>query len=152
MKKNLFALLLLSTLCACGDTDKDETAPIISADGIVANPIDCQVYNRGDVIPFTYVFTDDRELGKFNIEVHPNFNHHTHSTTSVDCELDDKKEEVHAWVFNQDYDIPSGLRTYTPRVDIPIPADVDPGDYHFMVRLTDRVGWQQLHAVAIKIK
>ena len=33
----------------------------------------------------------------------------------------------------------------------PIPADAALGDYHFMIRLTDRAGWQQLHAVAIKI-
>lgn len=26
------------------------------------------------------------------------------------------------------------------------------GEYHFMIRLTDRAGWQQLKAVAIKIK
>ena len=43
------------------------------------------------------------------------------------------------------------LEYYTARHDIAIPADIDPGDYHFMVRLTDRAGWQQLHAMAIKI-
>lgn len=29
---------------------------------------------------------------------------------------------------------------------------VDPGDYHFMVRLTDRAGWQELHSVAIELQ
>ena len=55
-------------------------------------------------------------------------------------------------MFNQDYTIPAGRRSYTARVDIQIPADAETGDYHFMIRLTDRAGWQQLKAVAIKVK
>ena len=45
-----------------------------------------------------------------------------------------------------------GQRSHTARLDIPVPANIKPGDYHFMIRLTDRVGWQQLKAVAIKIE
>jgi len=128
------------------------TYPEISQEGIVANPTDCQVYERGGVIPFNYIFKDDTELGSYNIEVHNNFDHHTHSTSSVECQMDEKKTPQNPWVYNQDFSIPEGQRTYTSRFDIPIPADIDTGDYHFMVRLTDRAGWQQLHAVAIKIK
>ena len=56
------------------------------------------------------------------------------------------------WVFNQDYQIPAGQKSYTARFDIQIPADIDEGDYHFMVRLTDRAGWQELKGIAIKIE
>jgi len=73
-------------ITACGDDDddtKDMTYPVISAEGITANPVDCQVYQRGSVIPFHYVFTDDTELGAYNIEIHTNADHHTHSTSSV---------------------------------------------------------------------
>ncbi|MDR2424760.1 MAG: DUF4625 domain-containing protein, partial [Prevotellaceae bacterium] len=35
--------------------------------------------------------------------------------------------------------------------EIAVPADIDAGDYHFMVRLTDKSGWQQLAAVSVKI-
>lgn len=154
-KSNILILSLLCALfCACSSSDddtKDMTYPVISDKGITANPIDCQVYHRGESIPFLYVFTDDTELGTYNIEVHNNFDHHTHSGSAVECEKEAKKDPVNPWVFNQDYTIPAGLCTYTARVDIPIPADVDTGDYHFMVRLTDRAGWQQLHAMAIKI-
>ncbi len=156
MKKYILPLLMLCALCACSSSDdedaKDMTAPVISDQGITANPTDCQVYQRGGVIPFNYVFTDDTELGSYNIEIHNNFDHHTHSTSSVECEMDAKKEVNNPWVFNQDYTIPTGLKNFTSRIDIPIPSDIDPGDYHFMVRLTDRAGWQQLRAMAIKIK
>ena len=156
MKRNtICSILLLCALSACSGSDddvqKDMQQPVISDQGITANPIDCQQYRRGDVIPFHYVMTDNQELGAYNIEIHNNFDHHTHSTTAVECPMDEQKEPRNPWVFNRDYNIPAGQRTYVARHDIPIPADIDPGDYHFMVRLTDRVGWQQLHAVAIKI-
>lgn len=159
----MLALVSVLTLgfTACGDDDdaKDMTYPVISADGITANPIDCQVYQRGTVIPFHYIFTDDTELGAYNIEIHNNADHHSHSTSSVECEDEDEHEHEHEheheavkpWVFNQDFTIPAVQRSFEARHDIAIPADIDTGDYHFMVRLTDRAGWQQLHAIAIKI-
>ena len=155
-KSNIIILSLLCVLyCACSsdndDDTKDMTFPVISDSGITANPVDCQVYHRGESIPFLYVFTDNMELGSYNIEVHNNFDHHTHSSSSVECEQEAKKEPVKPWIFNQDYTIPAGQRSYTAKVSIPIPADVDPGDYHFMIRLTDKAGWQTLKAMAVKI-
>ncbi len=157
MKKNILTLTLLCALCACSSSDdsettKDMTPPVISSEGITANPIDCQVYQRGGVISFNYVFTDDTELGSYNIEIHNNFDHHTHSTSSVECPMDEKKTPVNPWIYNQDFTIPTGQKKYNSRIDIPIPADIDSGDYHFMVRVTDKAGWQQLHAVAIKVQ
>lgn len=154
-RKNILYMMLLCALCACGSSDDDEPKdmekPVISNQGITANPIDCQQYHRGEVIPFHYVMTDNQELGSYNIEVHNNFDHHTHSTTSAECQMDEEKDPQNPWVYNSDFNIPTGQRTYDARIDIQIPADIDTGDYHFMVRLTDRAGWQQLHAVAIKI-
>ncbi len=153
--KNILYLVLLCALSACNSNDdelqKDTEKPIISELNIVANPIDCQVYHPGDVIPFHYIMTDNLELGAYNIEVHNNFDHHTHSTTAIDCPLDPEKQPQHPWVFNKDYEIPAGLHSFDARHDIQIPTDIDCGDYHFMIRLTDRAGWRQIHAVAIKI-
>ena len=155
MKRNtIYSIMLLCALSACSGSDdeqKDMQQPVISDQGITANPIDCQVYHRGEVIPFHYIMTDDQELGAYNIEIHNNFDHHTHSTTSVECPIEAQKQPQNPWVYNRDFTIPAGQRRYEARHDIEIPADIDPGDYHFMVRLTDRAGWQQLHAVAIKI-
>ena len=155
MKKNTLSLMLLCALSACNGSDDDEQKdmayPVINTTDIVAVPTDCDVYKRGDVIPLNLLFTDDTELGAYNIEIHHNFDHHTHSTSSIECPMDAQKQAVRPWVYNQDFNITAGLRTYTARHDIAIPTDIDAGDYHFMVRLTDRAGWQRLHAVAIKI-
>ena len=163
MTKNIFmslvmALAAFALLASCNKEGKDETQPVITNLGITANPVNCQVYHRGDVIPFCYQFEDDVELGSFNIEIHTNSDHHSHSTESNDhqgaeCTHDHEHAAGgQAWVFNKDYEIPAGQRSYTARVDIPIPADIAEGDYHFMIRLTDRAGWQQLKAIAIIIE
>ena len=159
--KILYIALLPSLLYACSGSDM--TYPLITDLG-VPNPIDCQVYHRGEDIKFCYVFTDDTELGNFNIEIHNNFDHHTHGTSSAECEdHDEHDEEDHDehehdeeeasghWVFSQDYAIPEGQTTYEANLDIHIPGDIEPGDYHFMIRLTDAAGWQQLKAMGIKV-
>ena len=153
MKKTIFSSILLCALCACSSSDKTEdmVLPEIKADGAETCPVDCQQFKRGSVIAFHYQFSDNVELGSYNIEVHNNFDHHTHSTSAAECEIDAEKAPVKPWVYNSDFDIPQGQQTYTAIINIDIPADIDPGDYHFMVRLTDQAGWQQLKSMAIKI-
>lgn len=150
----IFGTTLLMVSCSDDSNEtqaKDIEKPRIE-DGHVPNPIDCQVYTRGQVIPLRYTFTDNQELGNFNIEIHNNFDHHTHSTSATECTLDPKKSPVNPWVFNQSQKIPAGKKSFEAKLDITIPEDIDTGDYHFMIRLTDKAGWQQLKAVSIKIQ
>lgn len=148
----LLTIGMLTTACNKSDDTKDMTYPVISNEGIKAVPSDCQEFLRGGTIHFCYVFSDDTELGSYNIEIHNNFDHHTHGTSSVECDIDDKKDPISPWIYNQDFSIPTGTSSYTAQIEIPVPSDVDAGDYHFMIRLTDKAGWQQLKAMAIKIK
>jgi hypothetical protein len=92
------------------------------------------------------------ELGIYNIEIHNNFDHHSHSTDAVECDSESKKKPINPFVFNRDFPIPVGKTVFEADNTILIPMDVDTGDYHFMIRLTDKAGWQQLKAVSIKIK
>lgn len=142
------------TLAACSgsdDVEKDLEKPTISGAGIVASPIDCQQYKRGEVLPVNYMFGDNRELGEYTLEVHNNFDHHNHDKHNVACEKDEDKEPVKPWIYKKEFKIPSGNKTYTARHDISIPNDIDPGDYHFMIYLTDAAGHMQTLPVSIKI-
>ncbi|GAB6123229.1 DUF4625 domain-containing protein [Dysgonomonas termitidis] len=70
-----------------------------------------------------------------------------------ECELDPKEQPVNPFVYNQDFSIPNGYTMFEADNGIAIPADVDTGDYHFMIiRVTDKAGWQQLKAISLKIK
>ncbi|MCR5821088.1 MAG: DUF4625 domain-containing protein [Bacteroidaceae bacterium] len=154
IRKSIYSLLLVCTFAACSsdeETLKDMTYPEISLEGYTYLPSDCDVYMRGDTIPVRYLLTDNVELGSYNIEIHHNFTHHTHSTSSVECPLEAIKKAENPWVYNYDSQIPAGMSSYNLSFNIPIPSNIDPGDYHFMLRLTDKAGWTQLHAVAIKV-
>lgn len=154
MNKYFIFISLLCALCACSgddEEDKDMVKPSISESGIVASPIDCLVLHRGDVLPVRYLFVDNVELGNYNIEIHNNFDHHTHSTSALDCELEENKLPVNPWIFNKDYNIPEKLKEYKVSLDLKVPEDIDTGDYHFVIRVTDKAGWQEFKAVSIKV-
>ena len=108
-------IFLPCAISACGSTDdsaKDLTMPTIEDTEAETSPTDCEEFHRGDTIFFAYNFSDDTELGSFNIEAHNNFDHHTHSTSAVECEQEDKKQPVRPWTYSQDFQIPPGTASY----------------------------------------
>ncbi len=147
-----FVSLLMLGCSSDDDNDKDLDKPSIDMSGSNASPQNCVILYRGESFPFRAIFSDTQELGNYNIEIHNNFDHHSHSTDNVECDLEPKKNPIKAFVYNQDYSIPAGKTIFDADIEIAIPADVDTGDYHFMVRVTDKAGWQELKAVSLKIK
>ena len=135
----------------CGSDDKQVSKPVINMDYDGAFPKNCVTVYRGESIEFKATFTDEQELGSFNIEIHNNFDHHSHSTDNVECELGDKKTPVKPFIYNKDFSIPSAQTSYSATVKIDIPSDIDTGDYHFMVRLTNRSAWQEIKGISLKI-
>ena len=80
MKTKYILIPLLCALSACSSTDKDTAVPEIIPVGDATAPLNCQEYPRGGAIFFDYLFQDDTELGAYNLEIHNNFDHHTHSS------------------------------------------------------------------------
>lgn len=149
----LFAgLALLITVFGCSkDEEKDEQKPVIDMDFADAFPKPCDTLHRGEIFIFKGLFSDNVELGNFNLELHHNFDHHTHGSHVETCEFDSVKEPVNPFYLNESYSIPAGSVDYSAFVEIPIPVDVDTGDYHFMVKLTDKEGWQSWKSVSVKV-
>ena len=152
MRKIHLILVITSILLfACDDTQKDDVLPIIDMSGDTAFPKNCVTVYRGESFTFNALFTDNVELGSYSIEMHNNFDHHTHSTSSTECEMEAVKKPVNPLLFIDEYDIPQGKTSYSASIEIEIPDDVDTGDYHFMVRLTDTSGWQTFEGISMKI-
>ncbi|MDD4514691.1 DUF4625 domain-containing protein [Massilibacteroides sp.] len=143
------ALLLLG---GCGsDNDDQVSKPAIDMDYAEAFPKNCVTVYRGESFEFKAIFSDEQELGNYNLEIHNNFDHHSHSTDDVACDLEDKKSPVNAFVYNKSFSIPSGQTKYNASATIEIPADIDTGDYHFMIRVTNQAAWQEIKGISIKI-
>lgn len=157
MKKILFQSLLIIGifhLSACRNNDEniDQEKPIIVSDYSESFPTSCSVVKRGESILFKAKFTDNVELGNYNIQVHHNFDHHNHDTSVASCANEDEiKKPIRPWVFNQDFKIPSGSKSTEVSQNIVIPNDIDTGDYHFMIKVTDKSGWATQKGISIKV-
>lgn len=156
MKKYLIALsaaIILFTAACKKDNDQsiDTEYPEINITGANAFPKQCATVKRGEKFIFRALLQDNAALGSISIDIHHNFDHHTHSTEVESCDYEAIKTPVKPFLLIQSYPIPSGLKTFTVEQEITIPVDVDAGDYHFMIRLTDKEGWQTIKGLSIKI-
>ena len=145
---------IMITAVAC---DKDEPAidteyPVIEAQAPGTFPVQCSTLKRGEAFTFKATFTDNIALGSYSLDIHHNFDHHTHSTEVSDCETDPIKKPVNPFLLIKSFDIDPGQQRLEASQTIQVPAGIDPGDYHFMIRLTDKEGWQTIRGISIKIQ
>lgn len=155
MKKQQLPLLFLTLLLALSACKKDSQEidteyPIIDLNG-TAFPQQCAVIKRGEKFIFRAKLSDNVELGSVSIDLHHNFDHHSHSTEVNECNLGMVKLPVKPFLLIKDFPLPAGHKTYEVAQEVTVPADVDAGDYHFLIRLTDKTGWQTLKGLSIKI-
>jgi hypothetical protein len=158
--KNVNILLIIVTMLlvinSCKKDDIDKEKPMIDLSIENAFPVNCDTLYFGESFTMRVRFTDNAELGSYSIELHHNFDHHSHSTEVTECELDPVKTPVNPFLFIQDYDIPAGLSEYVTDVTITIPSGdnnglYDEGDYHFFISLTDAEGWSAQKGLSVKM-
>lgn len=130
----------------------DETPPVIDISTDNAFPKQCSVIKLGEKFVFRADLSDNTELGSVSVDIHHNFDQHNHSTEVSVCNAEAKKTPVNPFLFIKDFPIPPGQKKYQIAQEIQVPADIDPGDYHFLIRLTDKSGWQTIKGLSIKIR
>lgn len=147
----LLTITMLLTAYSCTKEDIDDVKPTIDfgIDGVF--PVPCDTLRKGKEAIFRIKFTDNIELGSYSIDIHHNFDQHSHSTSVESCLLDSKKTALKPWTYIQSYQIPEGLKEFIATGKILVPADIDPGDYHFLYKLTDKSGWQTINGFSIKV-
>lgn len=149
-----FYLILLLFAGACkkdSSTAVDTEYPVIDISRGNAFPIQCSTLKRGEKFTFRAQLSDNTALGSVSVDIHHNFDHHSHSTEVESCGLGQIKTPVKPFLLIQSYPVPAGQSSFGIEQEISVPADVDPGDYHFMIRLTDKEGWQTIKGLSIKI-
>lgn len=147
----LIPVIVFLGLSACNKTETDDIYPVIDMSVTEAFPKDCDTLYVGKSFVFRGLFTDNAELGSYSLDIHNNFDHHSHSSAIVECPLDPVKTPVNPLTFIRDYLIPDVSTRYEAIDTISIPSGVDPGDYHLMIRLTDREGWQTMKGISVKL-
>lgn len=149
--KYMSALAILIGLTACSSDDKDETRPTITVNYENGFPQSCSELKRGETYNFRALVSDNEALASYSIEIHNNFDHHTHDDQEGTCEHEDEKDPVNPLIYMESFSIEGAKTEYEIKIPITIPADADTGDYHCAYSVIDQAGWQTRTSVDIKI-
>ncbi len=148
--KSLFTLCVLCGLLVLSMTsceEADTRPPYIT----VVSPQEDATIETGKELCIQVTFLDNMALRSYKINIHPNFNGHTHAPA---------REEAYERTMNQsqqtvDFEITltsesqndplSGQECFRD-IDIDIPADATPGNYHLLIYCTDAAGNETYYA------
>lgn len=148
----LITLLFSSISCSTdGNNDIDEERPTITINYEGGFPQPCIELVRGDTYEFRAQAADNMALASYSLDIHHNFDHHTHDDQEGECSLDSVKEAANPMLYLENFSIEDGPAEYEIVIPIAIPDDADTGDYHTQFSVTDETGWQSRTAVDIKI-
>ncbi len=152
--KNILYLGIFILIASCSSDNsvaKDEQKPTISVNYEDGFPQGCTELKRGETYAFRANVTDNRALASYSLNIHNNFDHHTHDDQGAKCDLDPIKQAVNPFIFIKNYNIEEGLTSYEINISLAIPDDIDTGDYHCAYSVTDETGWQSRTSIDIKI-
>lgn len=145
-------LVLLFFACSSDDSStKDEEKPTISIAYANGFPQGCEELKRGETYTFRAMVTDNEALATYSIDLHHNFDHHTHDDQIGDCDLLPIKSPDNPWIFMENYSVEGSLKEYEIAIELTIPQDIDTGDYHCAYSITDETGWQSRTSIDVKI-
>lgn len=151
-KYAVMALMTAFTIACKKDKEPiDSEKPTIDIRAESAFPKQCSQIKRGSTVTFRAQLSDNVALGSYSIDVHHNFDHHSHSTEVEECTLEPIKKPVKPFVLVKSVNIPGQVQQYDAQLQIDVPADVDPGNYHFMIRVTDQSGWSTQRGISVRI-
>ncbi len=132
---SILTIFLAFTFASCEKEEAaDTTSPVIQLD----EPEDGDELLIGVGVHFECDFSDDVMLGSYLIEIHNNFDGHSHSTTV--------RAGEEPFFFKKSYDLSGYRNKHEHHHDIVIPENAAPGNYHLVVYCTDEAGNQSLVA------
>jgi len=154
LKKTAFTLFvsLLLINCSSESEDIDKEKPSITINYDNGFPKSCTILEKGKQYTVKVKVSDNIALATYAIDIHHNFDHHTHDDQGSLCELSPIKNPISPLIFMENYNIDNEVKEYEISQSITIPTDIDTGDYHCQISVIDITGWQSRTSVDIKIE
>jgi len=134
---NLFIICTIATMTialnGCKE-DSDTEKPVI----ILEEPAEGDILQIGGEhgVHFDAEFSDNEALASYKVNIHPNFDGHTHTRSAV---VRQSAAETVDFVFEKTWPL-SGRNQAIHHHEIEIPENATPGNYHLMVYCTDAAG------------
>jgi uncharacterized membrane protein len=141
---NFFTICLMAifflAFVACKE-DSDTTKPVIN----LIEPEDGDVLQIGNEngVHFEVEFSDHEMLASYKVDIHSNFDNHSHAATKGEAETEDFNK---SWTWTI-----TGKNTSFHHHEIRIPKNATPGDYHLIVYCTDAAGNESHFAINIEL-
>lgn len=152
--KHIFFLLIAIQIISCttdDGIDKDEQKPTITINYDNGFPQPCTELKKGNTYNFRAIATDNKVLASYSLDIHNNFDHHTHDDQGAQCDLEPIKQAINPLIFMENFSIENSQTSYEINIAITIPNDIDTGDYHCQYSITDETGWQSRTSIDMKI-
>lgn len=150
MKNSIYILAILLFISifvtpSCEKHDADTQKPVINISG----PKENDTLYIGSEVHFEADFSDNVALKSYKIDIHSNFDGHSHKNILTDDSI--------AFSFQKSWNFDEGLKnSHIHHHEISIPNEINgkplkPGAYHFMVYCTDAAGNENWTAIDVKI-
>ncbi|MCH4823877.1 DUF4625 domain-containing protein [Gramella lutea] len=139
--KILLVLLTVTVFTACSDDDDalDSEKPTI----MMSEPEDGEEFEIGGELHFDIDLTDNQGLASYKVDIHNNFDGHTHSVA--------KQQEEELWSYQETFQIAGNPTSFEAHEHIDIPEGIAEGEYHLGVVVVDAAGNQEEAFVEIMI-
>lgn len=119
-----------SLFLSCSDDDGDTTAPVIN----LKAPVEGAVLKIGSDVHFDLELLDNEMLASYKVDIHNNFDSHTHSKAS------NSDNDTAPFAFQKSWDVSGLKKTSIHHHEIIISENATPGKYHLVVYCTDAAG------------
>ncbi|MFO7721139.1 MAG: DUF4625 domain-containing protein [Gillisia sp.] len=142
----LIVAAVFLTSCSSDDDARDTEKPTIS----IMEPHNDEEIAPGGELHFEAIFTDNVALASYKIEIHDDFDVHTHSILK-------SSDNLNPWSFEQVFQIPAGQRSFEAvhHIDIPTMINgqaISEGTYHLGIYVTDTSGNEEQAFLTIHIE
>lgn len=131
MKKVFFIILFGLIFIACKNNQKEELDTQKPSINIIS-PVSGTKFLTGQNMSIELKFTDNLNLSQYKIEIHPNFDGHSHGKTL--------NEGVSPWEWDTIVNMDG--KEHLSQFQLPIPQNTQAGSYHFSVMCTDAAGYE----------
>ncbi len=143
----LFGAFFISiTACDSDNDDFDTDAPTLSVDF----PRPCDTVYLGEEMRFKASFADNEAVKSYKLNMHHNFDHHTHGDHEEICHMDEIKTANKPFLKNWVVNLSEG-ESITTDTSFTIPKGYDEGDYHVLLYITDINGNQGWTGISVKL-
>jgi hypothetical protein len=126
------------------EKEGDTTKPLIN----LIEPEDGDILKIGGDVHFELGLSDNEMLGSYKVEIHSNFDGHTHEKVVTRAGTD---EATVPFTFSQSWDVSGKKNADIHHHEIIIPENATPGDYHLIIYCTDAAGNESHIAINVEL-